>query len=81
MRKPVVSDHARVRFIERVLGIPPEEIDALILSDQTLNIIRAFYPKGGQGIFPVYDPHKEGEISARAVIDRNTIITILPVKD
>lgn len=66
-KKPLqVSDHAVLRYIERVMEIDIEKIKAIILSDRA----KAFADNGfGDGTFPNGDH--------RAVVKDKMIVTVL----
>lgn len=47
-----VSDHARLRYLERVRGIDIDQMDREILNDKTVSLIRQL---GGNGTYPNAD--------------------------
>ncbi len=62
----IVSEHAMLRYIERVMGMDMEKLKKQILPDLTQSQIRAL----GNGSYPVGKSH-------RVKVRDNTIITIL----
>ena len=50
--KIIVSEHAIIRYFERVKGFDISEIEKDILSDEVLNLIEQL---GGSGTYPVKD--------------------------
>lgn len=62
-----ISDHAIVRYFERVKGYDIEEIEEEILSKQLLDLVDKL---GGNGTYP------NGEFKVR--LRNSTVITILP---
>ena len=62
----VISEHAILRYLERVKEIDLEEIKALVAPEGTEKIIKAF---GGKGTFPIG--------THQIVVENNTIKTIL----
>lgn len=63
---PKITDHALVRFIERVCEVNVEEVRARILTDELIDLIQAM-------------PKKEGKVNANGfvyVLQNNTIVTI-----
>jgi len=62
-----ISDHALVRFLERVHGIDMNSIRESILTPQLVKLCQTF----GNGEFPIRDD------SVRAVVQNGTIVTIL----
>lgn len=65
-----VSDHAIVRYLERVLGIDIEQLKDQIISDELLRHVEKF---GTTGAFPV-----NGENPYLVILDKKQIVTILP---
>jgi len=61
-----VSEHAIVRYFERVLGYNIEEIEGIILSD---NVVKMIETLGGSGTFP--------NENFQVVMKNNTVITII----
>lgn len=66
---PKVSEHAFVRYFERVVGFDLQEISDYILSPNNLSLIAQL----GDGTYPLNETHK-------FVIKQNTVTTILPNK-
>lgn len=64
-REPIVTEHALLRYCERVLNIDMEAIKATILSETTLKQSQTL----GNGKYPVVDGH-------RAVIKDSCVVTI-----
>lgn len=64
--KLTVSEHAIIRYIERVIGISRDEITSKILTPE----VEAMYKKLGAGKYPIADG------KARAVIKNNTVVTV-----
>lgn len=64
---PLVSDHALIRYMERVLGVDFENIKRDIVSEDVMKILNIV---GASGKIP----HKDGYI---LVIKDGTIVTIL----
>ena len=71
-KKPDISDHAIVRYFERVLGFDMKEIEKDIFSEEFVRIYRAC--QGSHATIPF----KEG---FRAVVEKGIIVTILGKKD
>ena len=67
--KIIVSEHAMLRYIERVLGINLKEIEKRILTDE----VKEQYKIVGNGRFPINDEF-------RALIRDNVVVTITGVK-
>ena len=63
--KIIVSEHAMLRYIERVLGIDLKEIERRILTDE----VKEQYKIVGNGRFPINDEF-------RALIRDNVVVTI-----
>ena len=63
-REPIVTEHAMLRYIERVLGINLEEVKMQILNEKTLAMINSL----GSGKFPG-DGYK-------VVVKNRSVITI-----
>lgn len=70
-KKPgiIVTEHAMLRFIERILGISLDEIKERILPPDVVALI----DKMGDGKFP----HPEG---GRLVVKNGTVVTVEPTK-
>ena len=66
--KIIVSEHAMLRYIERVLGIDLKEIERRILTDE----VKEQYKIVGNGRFPINDEF-------RALISDNVVVTITGV--
>ncbi len=67
---PLVSEHAQLRYIERVLGVDLDEIKAAILTDQMLATINAL----GSGKFPM-------DGGMKAIVRNKTVVTICMPKE
>ena len=67
--KIIVSEHAMLRYIERVLGIDLKEIERRILTDE----VKEQYKIVGNGRFPINDEF-------RALIRDNIVVTITGVE-
>ena len=67
--KIIVSEHAMLRYIERVLGIDLKEIEKCILTDE----VKEQYKIVGNGRFPINDEF-------RALIRDNVVVTITGVE-
>ena len=67
--KIIVSEHAMLRYIERVLGIDLKEIERRILTDE----VKEQYKIVGNGRFPINDEF-------RALIRDNVVVTITGVE-
>ena len=67
--KIFVSEHAMLRYIERVLGIDLKEIERRILTDE----VKEQYKIVGNGRFPINDEF-------RALIRDNVVVTITGVE-
>lgn len=65
----IISEHAIVRYFERVMGINIEQIKKEILTDSVLDLIGKF--DGNNGEYPV----KEGNFSIR--VKNNIVVTII----
>jgi len=63
--EPIVTEHAMLRYLERVRGVDLEELRQEILNDKTSELIKTY--KSGK--FPVGDTH-------RVVVKKGTIVTI-----
>jgi len=63
---PTVSEHAVLRYVERVLGIDIDEIRCSILTDEVANQIRQL----GSGRFPLGNGFK-------AVVKQNVVVSII----
>ena len=61
-----ITEHARMRYIERVMGVDMNKIDEAILNDKTLKILEI----SKNGKIPITDP------GFRAVVKNNTVVTI-----
>lgn len=66
---PKVSEHALVRYFERIEGFDLQEISNFILSPNNLSLIEQL----GDGTYPLNETHK-------FVVKSNTVTTILPNK-
>lgn len=64
--KPIVSEHAILRYLERVGGMNMEQIKNFILNEEALSYISSM----GDGTYPI-------ENRFNIVVKNNTIITIL----
>jgi len=64
-KEPIVSEHALLRYIERVYGINLDDVRSNILSPSTRKAIQVV----GSGKFPL-------DAGGRAVVKGNTIVTI-----
>lgn len=62
----VVSDHAVIRYLERVEGMEIHKIRTSILSERVINQIKEL----GDGKYPI------GDGKFRAIVKNNTVITI-----
>ena len=62
-----VSDHARVRYLQRVVGMDMRELDDMILTD----LVRQHHEALGDGRFPI----GEGD-GAIAIINNNTVVSV-----
>ncbi len=68
--KPIkISDHALVRYLERVKGENFDEIRKEIVPEKVLDAIRTL---GGKGEYPV----QIGEIEYMVRVDNHTVITL-----
>ena len=67
--KIIVSEHAMLRYIERVLGIDLKEIERRILTDE----VKEQYKIVGNGRFPINDEF-------RVLIRDNVVVTITGVE-
>ena len=65
----VVSDHALMRYCERVLGINMDEVKEKILTESAMGLIDKL--KAGDGQYPV----KEGDFVIR--LKNKTVVTII----
>jgi predicted nucleic acid-binding Zn-ribbon protein len=65
-QKPVVSEHALLRYIERFHGINLEEIRAKILTERNVAAIARL----GTGKYPI-------EGGGRAVVKGNTVVSVV----
>jgi hypothetical protein len=63
-----VSEHAILRYIERVIGLKPDEIVEKLISEKDREAIA----KMGDGTFPIQDSH-------RVKVRNNVIVTVLPI--
>lgn len=64
-KEPIITEHALLRYIERVYSINLEDVKNSILSPQTRKAIQVI----GSGKFPL-------DVGGRAVVKGNTIVTI-----
>jgi septation ring formation regulator EzrA len=64
-KEVIVSEHALLRYIERVMGVDLEEIKNQVLGPETLALIG----KLGNGKYPIGN-------GVRAVVKNNTVVTI-----
>lgn len=62
-----ISDHAKLRYMERVLGMDVDALCAPLITEQLLRVATVL----GNGTFPI------GEGNIMAVVNGNTIITVL----
>ncbi len=67
-RKPDVSDHAIIRYVERVLGLERKEIENDILSERFTKVWKIC--RGSHAKIPFRD-------GFRAVVQENRVVTIL----
>lgn len=63
--KPIITDHAVVRYLERVKGMNIAEVEKEILSEATIELVKKFE---GVGTFPC-----DG---FRIVVKNNVVVTI-----
>lgn len=63
----IISEHAILRYIERVLAIPLEEINQKLLPDKLMEQIKIL----GDGSYPV----EEGKY--RIIVKDNVIVTVI----
>lgn len=63
--KPMITDHAIVRYLERVKGMNIKDLEKEILNDATIDLVNKFE---GVGTFPC-----EG---FRIVVKNNVVVTI-----
>lgn len=68
MAKIKVSDHAIIRYFERVLGLDLTDIKNELSSDR----INAMYSKLGDGKYPV----SQGT-GVRAIVVNNTVVSVV----
>lgn len=61
-----VTDHAILRFAERVMGLDSKHIQKIILNEKFKKLVSSF---GGSGTFPVNE-------HCKAVVRNNVIVTI-----
>jgi hypothetical protein len=66
-KKLVVSDHAIVRYLDRIESIPVAEVLCKLLSDD----VKTFYSTLGDGTYPIAK-----DSSVRAVIKDGVIVTV-----
>lgn len=66
-RKLPLTDHALVRYMERILNINPEDVHKKIVTPQLVQ----YHTTLGDGTFPI------GVSNIRAVIKNGIIVTIL----
>ena len=66
--EPVVSDHAVVRWLERVEGYPVEQVRAAILSSRVREALRLQARR-----VHLFDP------PATLVLAQNTVVTVMPL--
>jgi len=64
----VISEHAILRYIERVIGLKPEEIASKILSDKEREAVASM----GDGTYPVQETHK-------VKVKNGVVVTVLPI--
>lgn len=67
--KPTVSEHAIVRYFERVEGYNIQEVCSKILSPDVMQLINTL---GGNGEYPL-----SRDSEHKAVIKNNTVVTIV----
>lgn len=67
-RPPGISDHAIVRYVERVIGVARKDIERKVLPPETLALAR----KLGDGCYVVEGSHK-------VVVEDGTVTTVLPL--
>ena len=65
IKEPSVSEHAIIRYFERVLGINIEDIKSTIMPEETIKQIKTL----GDGKYPVKDFY--------IICKQNSIVTIL----
>jgi len=63
-----ISDHARLRFLERVDHINLEVLESRILSPEVVKLIEQL---GGTGVYPSYD--------FKVVLKNYTVVTIIAI--
>ena len=63
--KPMISDHAIVRYLERVKGVNMTELENEILNENTIGLVKKFE---GVGTFPCN--------GFRIVVKNNVVVTI-----
>lgn len=73
----VVSEHAMLRYFERVLGFDLEEIKAQIIPPQTQKQIEHFQG----GTFPVQPPNPSEQPEFKVRVKNNTVVTVLTHED
>lgn len=66
VKKPVVSEHAILRYLERVENLDVERVRAEILNESVMKFVNQF---GGNGTFP----HEKG---FQIVMKNNMVVTI-----
>jgi len=62
-----MTDHAVMRFVERVLGISDNELLAMMVPEHTRMAIREY----GDGEYAISETHK-------VVVRKNVVITVAP---
>lgn len=68
-KPPRISDHAIVRYVERVIGVERSEIEAWLLTPEVVALAR----KLGDGCYTVEGSHK-------VVVEDGTVTTVLPLR-
>lgn len=68
VNKPIVSEHAIMRYLERVKGINIEEIKQKLLSDKIMTMVGTL---GGNGQYP----HEDGF----SIVMRQNVITTIKI--
>ena len=62
----IISEHAILRYIERVIGLDMDELKAKILDESIIS----YHKELGSGVYPLSNTDR------KAVIKQNTIVTI-----
>jgi chromosome segregation ATPase len=53
-KEPVVTEHALLRYVERVMGLDLDQVKSEILTDDTIKLMKTL----GDGKYPIHDGHK-----------------------